>query len=200
MMKINKSIHFMILLTFAIVFVVFYLYYTINDVKKLSIELKKTSQDVQTIATNLASINKTITELKTSCAVSVKQVVTNPVNVVVKDRANTLIDTDPSVENDEEDEEDEDEENDITHNDMKKLLLNEIDDDDDDDDISEDEVIFEIIPEESSVKQIITEEESDEEIDDIDLKSLKLDQLKVLCKKKGVSCKGTKDQLISRLK
>lgn len=46
MFKIDKSTHLLILFTFAIIFVVVYLYYTIIDVRKIQKELKTLSEDV----------------------------------------------------------------------------------------------------------------------------------------------------------
>lgn len=64
MLKLDKSIHFNILTIFAIVFVCVYLYYTISDLKKIAIEVKKHSQDITNIITNLATINKDIADIK----------------------------------------------------------------------------------------------------------------------------------------
>lgn len=56
-MKINTSTHLTILFTFAIIFVVIYLYYTIVDVRKITLDVKKISQD-------LAKLNNELTEMK----------------------------------------------------------------------------------------------------------------------------------------
>lgn len=160
-MKVNKNVHIMILLTLAIVFVVVYLYYTINDVKKLGAELKKNTQDIQSVAASLNNLNKTVNELKVSSAVSVKQVCTAPVEK----------EPEPVDEPEEEEEDDE-----ITQDDMKKLL-NEIPSSDD-----EDEEKPELAP-----------------LDQEELKKMKLEDLRSLCKDRDVSSKGTKDQLIARL-
>lgn len=47
MFKFNKSTHITIISTFAIVFIVIYLYYTITDLRKLQIEVSKLSKQVQ---------------------------------------------------------------------------------------------------------------------------------------------------------
>jgi hypothetical protein len=64
MIKLDKSIHFNILTIFAIVFVCVYLYYTISDLKKIAVEVKKHSQDITNIITNLATLNKDIADIK----------------------------------------------------------------------------------------------------------------------------------------
>ena len=45
-MKLNKNTHFFIITTFAIVFVVVYLYYTIVDVRRLSNDVSRLSRDL----------------------------------------------------------------------------------------------------------------------------------------------------------
>jgi len=63
-MKINSSTHMTILVTFALVFVVIYLYYTITDVRKMSVELKKASQDIQTLSTSVAKLSNDVVEIQ----------------------------------------------------------------------------------------------------------------------------------------
>ena len=63
-MKISSSTHMTIIFTFAIVFVALYLYYTITDVRKMSVELKKTTQDLATMTTTVAGLTKDINEIK----------------------------------------------------------------------------------------------------------------------------------------
>jgi hypothetical protein len=109
MMKLNKTVHIMILLTFAIVFVVIYLYYTINDLKKLSVETKKNAQDIQSVVTTLNALNKAINDLR----IKESTVVVKPVSV-------------PIVFDQEEQDEEEEEEDEMTHDDIKNILLEEI--------------------------------------------------------------------------
>lgn len=68
MLKLNKGIHFNILTVFAIVFVCVYLYYTISDLKKVAVEVKKQSTDIANIVTNLATVNKDLNDLKKKAA------------------------------------------------------------------------------------------------------------------------------------
>jgi hypothetical protein len=63
-MKINSSTHITILVTFALIFVVIYLYYTITDVRKLSLELKKVSVDVQTLSNSFTKLNGELLEVQ----------------------------------------------------------------------------------------------------------------------------------------
>jgi len=58
-MKINTSTHLTILFTFAIIFVVIYLYYTIIDVRKISLDIKKLSQDITKLNNELTEMKKT---------------------------------------------------------------------------------------------------------------------------------------------
>lgn len=58
-MKINTTTHLTILFTFAIIFVVIYLYYTIIDVRKISLDIKKLSQDITKLNNELTEIKKT---------------------------------------------------------------------------------------------------------------------------------------------
>jgi hypothetical protein len=52
------------LVTFALIFVVIYLYYTITDVRKLSLELKKVSVDVQTLSNSFTKLNGELLEVQ----------------------------------------------------------------------------------------------------------------------------------------
>lgn len=55
-MKFNKLTHLSIIVVFAIVFIVIYLYYTISDVKKIHNEVQKLSKDLETMNHSIASI------------------------------------------------------------------------------------------------------------------------------------------------
>lgn len=63
-MKINSTTHMTILFTFALVFVVIYLYYTITDVRKMSAELKKVTQDIQTLTATVSKLNNEVAEVQ----------------------------------------------------------------------------------------------------------------------------------------
>jgi hypothetical protein len=167
-MKINKNVHFLILLAFIIVFVVIYLYYTITDVKKLAVELKKNTQDIQSIATTLTTLNKSINDLKSQST------------IITPNEFNIQEDVEVDADVEEED----------THDDMKKLLL-QIDEDEPEEESEEES------EEEQPAEPEPEEQQPEESI--IDLKLLKLDELRNICKTNNISSKGSKDQLISRL-
>lgn len=184
----------MILFSFALVFIVVYLYYTINDVKKLGIEVKKNAQDLQALAKSLAK------------QVSEKQVCEKPAKT---NETVVIQDSGKSVKIVTEDDDDDDIEEEITPEEMKKLL-NEIPTDDDDDEDDVPEAIADAVDEEHAVEEEV-EEEAEEEIKEAvepeevvedtleQLKKLKLEELKTLCKNNNVPIKGTKEQLIARL-
>ena len=175
MLKLNKSIHFNILCIFAIVFVCVYLYYTITDVKKIAVEVKKHGQDIANIITSLATITKELGDLKkkaAACSVGgvcqIKPVIT----------AQEVLET---VEEEEQDD-------DSVNTDEVKNLLSDIPDDEGTPDVAQD-----ILEEESSTKNY--KSMSVEE-----LKQEKYDDLKEYCKTNGINAKGTKDVLIQRIK
>jgi hypothetical protein len=53
-----------ILFSFALAFVVIYLYYTITDVRKMSTELKKVTADVQSLATAVSKLNNEVNDVQ----------------------------------------------------------------------------------------------------------------------------------------
>lgn len=54
MFKAGKSTHLTILATFAIVFIVIYLYYTITDLRKVQIDVAKLTKEVQALKSSAA--------------------------------------------------------------------------------------------------------------------------------------------------
>jgi hypothetical protein len=181
MLKLNKSIHFNILCIFAIVFVCVYLYYTITDVKKIAVEVKKHGQDIPNIVTSLATITKELGELKkkaAACSVGgvcqVKPVITAQ-EVVEQEEPESEPDDDDSVATE-----------DVKH------LLSDIPDDEGNDDTAPD-VLEEEFLEETSAKDY--KSMSAEE-----LKHEKYDDLKEYCKNNNINAKGTKDVLIQRIR
>lgn len=140
MLKLNKGLHFNILTIFAIVFVCVYLYYTISDLKKVAVEVKKHTQDITNIATSLATLNKHIEDLKKkgsastseSCRVVPKVTVT-AATVTASDKgkgvsaspitnsADDVLSYDTKVDDEEEAEEEEDNDS-VSTNDVKNLL------------------------------------------------------------------------------
>ena len=173
MLKINKSVHFTILTVFAIVFVCVYLYYTINDVKKIAVEVKKHGQDIANIVTSLGAITKELTEIKKQ-----KVTCTIPQPSVPEVQA-TEVQTSAPVEDNES----------VQTDDVKNLLSDIPDDDDDkvavDNDISVE--LGEVAP--KDIKTLTLE----------DLKAETYEDLKKYCKDNGLSTKGTKDAIIQRI-
>lgn len=58
MFKIDKNTHLMILFTFALIFLVVYLYYTIVDVRKIQREVKSLADEVATIKGRVSNCQK----------------------------------------------------------------------------------------------------------------------------------------------
>lgn len=67
MLKLDKKTHLTILFTFAVVFIVVYLYYTIRDVRKIQVEVKKLQDElsvVKTLTTTVGSLKTELEDLK----------------------------------------------------------------------------------------------------------------------------------------
>jgi len=215
MIKFNKSTHLMILFTFAIIFVVLYLYYTINDVKRMSNELKKITSDVQKINLDIQGLNVALNNLNlaTNNLIIQKQPQTQQISSVFVKPVNSQS---SGAKNDS-----------SCQKQSPSALINDLEDDDEDDDATSvnTEELKNIINENDDVEEETSEVEKkkesvipnddvsdDDESDDnddleleatpaetIDFHKLKYEELKDLCKKNGISTKGTKDQLISKL-
>ena len=169
MIKINKTTHIMILSVFAIVFIVVYLYYTVNDVKKLSIEVKKNSADITKLTQDIQNAMNVLTNLNNDVLeVKGKSIGTSKASLAL------VVDKD--------EEETNSEESSVDSQMFKKIITG--DDDDDGEDVVEDEPL---------------EEEVEEVPAPVDYKSMKYDELKDEAKRRGLSAKGSKDQLIARL-
>jgi hypothetical protein len=63
-MKLSGSTHMTILFSFALVFVVIYLYYTINDVKRMHEDIKKVQTEVQSLTTTVNKLNTDVVEVQ----------------------------------------------------------------------------------------------------------------------------------------
>jgi hypothetical protein len=71
MLKVNKSTHLIILSVLSMVFVMVYLYFMIQDIKRLDVVIKKITdetgkitQDIQNLVTTISNLNKDMTSLK----------------------------------------------------------------------------------------------------------------------------------------
>lgn len=205
MIKLNKTTHLMILFTFAVVFVVVYLYYTINDVKKLNAEVKKLSadvvkmnQDMQNIISTVSAFNKDVWDLKAGVPSNVNNLLvktqTAPAPSTVATSAAaapTMVDNQSTKKQsviDEIDLDSDDDDNTSVNTEELKKIINENDHSDDEDTEQAVEAIVD--------KKVDVVEQADTTDD---LKKKKYDDLKELCKTKGLSTKGSKDQLIARL-
>lgn len=197
MLKINKSIHFNILTIFAIVFVCVYLYYTISDLKKIVVEVKKHSTDINNIITSLATLNKDIGDLKKkaasccptggaggACALPVKPTAAAQVVPPVQVTQVTAAATAPAVVDDDV--------SSVDTNDVKNLL-SDIPDDDDvagHDEVDNDDTDLPVVAPAVPAATAAAKK---------DFSSLTLEELKTECRNAGLSTKGNKDALIARL-
>jgi hypothetical protein len=86
-MKLNRLTHFMIIVFFAITFVVVYLYYTIKDVKKITNEVQKLSKDVLTLSQSISSITSTLLTQTPVCYAPTQQNL-NASNIQVTQKPN----------------------------------------------------------------------------------------------------------------
>lgn len=200
MLKLNKSVHFNILCIFAIVFVCVYLYYTITDVKKIAVETKKNSQDIQNLITSIGTLTKEVTELKKKalvCAVGgaagMAACKLPVMNVTPKVVVSDAVPGEPPAAAAHD--------NDSVNTDDVKNLLGDIPDDDDEVDglvepVTEGCDVEEDILESVTMKQdqkdykLMSEEE---------LKKEKYEDLKEYCRRVNLSIKGNKDALIQRI-
>jgi hypothetical protein len=195
----------MILVAFAIIFIVLYLYYTINDVKKISNELKKLSTDIQKINLDIQGLNSSLNNinLATNNLIIQKQSLTPPptsLQVLSKNnQANQVI----FHHDDEDEDDDEDDATSVNTEELKKII------NDTDETIPPELEDTKLKSTPENIKKDSNEEDQDDNFDNIekidttlekpDLHKLKYEDIRDLCKRKGISSKGTKDQLISKL-
>lgn len=170
MLKVNKGVHFNILTIFAIVFVCVYLYYTISDLKKIAVEVKKHSQDIQNIVASLTTLTKEVGDLK-KCAAASRA---SKVQVTISEAKETPTEAPRD-----------DDESSVGTADVKNLLgdIHEEDDEAPDSPSSE-------APPEASVAAT-TEQK--------DYASMSFEELKAECKAAGLIAKGSKETLAKRL-
>lgn len=180
MFKLNKATHMLILMTFTIVFVVVYLYYMIRDVKKIYTEVKTHSTDIA----NLKSLASEVQELKSLVAgitASPHPAITEamflqqfvPVPPPAPKQPEVVVSEKEEVEDDIES---------VTTEDIKKLV---------EDDEEAKEQAQEPQPEQVITEPVTLTEES--------LKKMKMDEIKEICKQKGISIKGTRESLVAKI-
>ncbi len=222
MAKLNKTTHLMILFTFAIVFVVIYLYYTIGDVRKMSSEVKrltgevsKLNQDVQNILAIMPKMPSSASNLQipvpssSQTQVQVQQVQQQVQPVVQKQKVSASsqsLPAQPSVQATSQlvkqvlpDDSDEDDASSVNTEDLKKIIndVDEVNVDNVED--GHIEVLHDELPEQEGHVQLEQETVKEEVFSEEDLKKLKYEEIKDLCRTRGISTRGTKEQLIAKL-
>lgn len=191
MIKLNKTTHLMILFTFAVIFVVVYLYYTINDVKRINNEMKRLTTDVSKLNQDVINVIATINGFNKDEMCMTKQNMNTP--LVPKSTDNQL--TTPIAQAsliqssivDDIAFEDEDDDTSVNTEELKHIIA--------DNDIEDHEEVCELEAPETEKDLEPTSTLSNIE----ELRKLKYDDVKELCKQKGISIKGTKEQLITKL-
>lgn len=184
MFKLNKSTHMLILMTFTIVFVVVYMYYMIRDVKKIYAEVNKHGQDIaslQKVSNEIQEIKNVIASLSAPTLMTAEPIFMPPFppQPIHPSETHCQIPSAAPVATVKETEPKEDtHEDDIastTTEDIKKLVEGV-------DDADEPSV-------EEQVNQL-TEEQ---------VKKMKFEEIKDLCKKFNISTKGTKESLAAKI-
>lgn len=193
MFKLNKNTHMMILMTFTVVFVVVYMYYAIRDIKVIYSDVKKMEADITTLKTKqeaLENETKVIKQLISSVPPPQQQpmpmqevfemvfpVPKMPVTqhaVIVQEEDNDSVSTE----------------------DIKKLVP-------DDEEEPEQPTLETPEPVAEAVKELEPVIESQEEpvktYSEDELKKMKFEEVKDICKKMNVNTKGSKEVLISRI-
>lgn len=196
-MKFNRLTHFMIMVFFAITFVVVYLYYTIKDVKKITNEVQKLSKDVLTLSQSISSITSTLLTQTPVCYAPTQHNTTT---------SNIQITPKPTVSNQQT--ELQDDASSEAADDLHKIIET-IDDEEftkeENIDITQCDVeqSFEIpVSEPTEQEQVITTTTTDTPSTKLDAKTLKglsYDALKKYCKENGIDAKGNKEALISKI-
>jgi hypothetical protein len=191
-MKIDKSTHMLILGAFVLVFVIIYLYIAITDIKRLKIEVQVLQKDL----TTLLDSTKCILPKQEGVAVQAQcEFLPLPVLTPVQSMNQKVETPTPIL-----DEEEDDEEESIDADEIK-MMINEDDDDEEEEEIvEEDEEVEEMeeVQEEEEVETVVEEIATDTPTID-SIRKMKYEEIKDLCRKKGISIKGTKEQLIEKL-
>ena len=178
MFKLNKYLHMLILMTFTIVFIVVYLYYIVRDMKRMYQDFKKQAADVQTLQATVSDIKSAVemvmygtgsTPVAAAVAVTTVCAAANEA-VSIPSATIANIDTE-SVESE----------------DIRKLV------EDGDDEVAQDK--------EEANEGAPAPSQPDEQLPltKDEVMSMKLDQLKEVCKKNNISIKGSRETLIQRI-
>jgi hypothetical protein len=188
-----------------------------SELKKITSDVQKINLDIQGLNgalnnLNLATNNLIIQKQPQQISPVVVKPVTNSQNSGTKNDSSCQKQSPSALINDLDDDDDEDDDATSVNTEELKNIINENDDveeetsevekkkesviptdDVSDDDESDDDDDLELEATSALLKSVATPTET------IDFHKLKYEELKDLCKKNGISTKGTKDQLISKL-
>ena len=178
MFKLNKTTHMMILMTFTIVFVVVYIYYVIRDVKKIHGDVKKQSVEITGLASEIQEIKSVVSGMLASPPPLQMMPMPVPMPAPAPVKVPVAVAVAVAVEKDEDEEEDVAS---VATDDIKKLVEDEEE------------------PEAEAGEEADTEVTSPDAFTEEQLKKLKLDEIKEVCKKFGLNAKGNRDVLIARI-
>jgi hypothetical protein len=184
MFKIDKTTHLAILFTFALAFVVIYLYYTISDVRKVQLELKKVQDEV----VGLQKLVTTLNTVKQECVVApvaIPPQVQVDIKAIPEPEPVVIVEDDESVTSEE------------VHN-----ILDATSDNDAEEDTPVPAPVPTAAPAQFVASTSVVEPipiAADQSAGTIDFSSMKYDELRDLCKKHGLSTKGTREILLARV-
>lgn len=196
-MKLNKLTHFMIIVFFAVTFIVVYLYYTIKDVKKISTEVQKLSKDVLALSQSISSITSTLLTQTPVCYAPSSANAT--VSSVVEQGAGSPITT-TNVQVTIQEEGIHDEASEV--GDELHKIIETIDDETQDtpkDNVDILQLAEPTEPVELIKSEVATTQESTSRLDAKTLKNMSYEAIKKYCKENGIDAKGTKEVLISKI-
>lgn len=212
MFKIDKTTHLAILITFALVFIIIYLYYTINDVRKLQVEVKKLQEDVGGIQKLLTSVGNLKNEQVCAVAPSQKvqkaqQPIPQPVNIDIKEIPVTVAQAKDSEVFDDASSVNTDEIRDILDVEEKEHQVHPVGPTQvpqgmqDAQDVLDMQGTKDI--ENTQDMQDMQETTHEQDLEEWPtpevVATMKYDELRDFCKKHGLSTKGTRDVLIARI-
>lgn len=200
MFKMDKKTHLTILFTFAVLFIVIYLYYTIRDVRKAQVDIKKLQDElsvVKVLATTVGSLQTDIEDIKNT-----KHIRTN-IDVCTLAPPSQVIEAKEPVSLQETN--DHDDVSSVDTEEIRDILDgedNEEDGDTEDNESSEDN--------ENSESNEETEQDKEGDVTEVaekniptttpeSLKNMKVDELKDLCRSYNIPSKGNKNDLLVRI-
>lgn len=201
MIKIDKNTHMFILLTFSIVFVSVYLYYTIIDVRKMQQDIKNSEVQSKSLSQQIEQL-KAILGTQQSGNVVTPSVTVPTVQVQVS-RQHVHVPEKQVVEVNEIVDELDDES--VTTEDIRNTLHCESDDDSEVDDVAQDCVVQQEVSQNDTEQDddveitFASEQDAQQSITPEEIKSLKYEELRDLCRTYNISQKGNKDVLIKKL-